>query len=102
MNSSENYYGTLYHELGHSTGHITRLNRLKKTAHFGNAEYSREELVAELTSAILCSHTGIDSDKLTSNNAAYIGSWLKAIKSDINMVLVAAAKAEKAAEYILN
>lgn len=99
--SSQEYYATAFHELMHSTGHKSRLNRLSQTAHFGNNEYSREELTAEIGSAILCNHTGIDNAAVTDNSAAYIQSWLKALKGDANMVLVAAAKAEKAAEYIL-
>lgn len=99
--SSQHYYATAYHELTHSTGHGTRLNRLSKTAHFGNKEYSREELTAEIGSAILCNLTGIDSAELIDNSTAYIQSWLKALKDDVNMVLVAAAKAEKAVEYII-
>ena len=85
----------------HSTGHKDRLNRLTATAHFGNKEYSREELTAEIGSSILCNVTNIDTTDIMDNSAAYIQSWLKALKGDINMVLVAAAKAEKAVEYIL-
>jgi antirestriction protein ArdC len=56
--SSEEYYSTLFHELGHATGHVSRLNResLTKIAGFGTHEYSKEELVAEMTAAFLCSH----------------------------------------------
>ena len=99
--SSESYYGTCYHEMAHSTGHKSRLDRLTKTAHFGNDEYSREELTAELTAAMLCNYTGIDTTAITNNSAAYIQSWLKALRNDKNMVLVAAAKAEKAYNYII-
>ena len=99
---SQHYYATAYHELAHSTGHESRLNRLTAKAHFGNGEYSREELTAEITSAMLCKHTGIDSTELIDNSAAYIQSWLKALKNDVNMVLVASAKAEKAYNMILS
>ena len=99
--SSQHYYSTAYHELTHSTGHKSRLDRLTTTAHFGNKDYSREELTAEIGSAILCNYTGIDSTDIIDNSAAYIQSWLKALKNDKNMVLVASAKAEKAVEYIL-
>ena len=102
FDNSQAYYATAYHELTHSTGAANRLNRITSTAHFGNAEYSREELTAEIGSAILCSHTGIDTDSNMDNSAAYIQSWLKALRNDRNMVLVAAAKAEKAVDYILN
>ena len=102
FSSSKHYYSTVYHELAHSTGHKSKLNRLTTTAHFGNADYSREELTAEITSAMLCKHTGIDTADIIDNTAGYIQSWLKALKNDTNMVLVAAAKAEKAVDYILN
>lgn len=101
FNSSEHYYATAFHELVHSTGHEKRLDRLTNTAHFGNSEYSREELIAEIGSAVLCNHTGIDSADIIDNSAAYIQSWLQALKNDVNMVLAASAKAEKAVEYIL-
>lgn len=99
--SSEHYYATAYHEMAHSTGHKSRLNRLTKTASFGSDEYSREELIAEITSAMLCNETGIDTTEIMDNSAAYIQSWLKALKNDVNMVLVASAKAEKAFDYII-
>ena len=99
--SSQHYYATAFHELVRSTGHKNRLNRLTATAHFGNKEYSREELTAEIGSSILCNVTNIDTTDIMDNSAAYIQSWLKALKGDVNMVLVAAAKAEKAVEYIL-
>ena len=97
---SKHYYATVFHELAHSTGHKSRLNRLTATAHFGNGEYSREELTAEIASAMICRHTGIDTAELMNNTTAYIQSWLKALKNDVNMVLVASAKAEKAYKLI--
>lgn len=101
FNSSQHYYATAFHEMAHSTGHKSRLNRLTSTAHFGNSEYSREELIAEITAAMLCNYTGFDSAELIDNSAAYIQSWLKSLKNDVNMILVASAKAEKAYSYIL-
>lgn len=99
--NSQSYYGTVFHELAHSTGHESRLDRLKSTAHFGNDEYSREELVAEISSAMLCNHVGIDSKELLDNSTAYVESWIKALKNDKNMIITAAAKAQKAYDYIL-
>ncbi len=96
------YYATVYHELAHSTGHSSRLNRITKPAAFGSEDYSREELVAEITSGMLCSFSGIDSDELLTNCAAYIQSWSKALADDCNMILYAAAKAEKAYTLILD
>jgi antirestriction protein ArdC len=95
------YYGTLFHEATHSTGHSTRLDRLHRNARFGNGEYSKEELVAELGSAYLLHHAGLDTAAETRNAAAYIQSWLKALKNDRKMLVWAAAKAEKAARFIL-
>lgn len=96
------YYSTAFHEATHSTGHKTRLNRLTATAHFGNEEYSKEELVAEIGSAILMNEMGLEMPSTFKNSAAYIQSWLKALKNDSRMVVSAAGKAEKAVRMILN
>lgn len=101
--SSEGYYETAFHELGHSTGHESRLGRHKEKDtdfHFGSALYAKEELVAEMTASFLCAKAGIDMST-TENTVAYIGSWLKALKNDKRMVVTAAAQAQKAADYIL-
>ena len=99
----EEYYSTTFHELTHSTGHESRCNRKAETknSHFGNKSYSREELVAELGSAMLCHFAGIDSDKAFKNSVAYIQSWLKALKNDNKMIVWASSRAEKASKYIL-
>lgn len=98
--NAESYYATLFHELGHSTGHKDRLAReMGKT--FGDAKYSREELVAEITSAVLCNHFGIDTSKVQRNTAGYIQHWLKVLKEDNRMVVVASGRAEKAVNMIL-
>lgn len=99
--STEAYYGTAFHEATHSTGHASRLNRLDKQAHFGNELYSKEELIAEIGSAMLLTKSGMGSDAAFDNSAAYIGSWLKALKNDKRMVVSAAGKAEKAVNMIL-
>ena len=99
----ESYYGVLFHELSHSTGHTSRLERHKKdgcTHNFGSQDYSKEELVAEMGSAFLCGHTGIE-DKTLDNSASYIASWLKKLKDDKMLVVQAAAKAQKSTDYIL-
>lgn len=100
--SSESYYETLFHELAHSTGHASRLNRkaVVQTAFFGSGEYGQEELVAEMASAFLCGHCGI-VQAILDNSAAYIGAWLRTIKEDAKLVVIAAAQAQKAADYIL-
>jgi antirestriction protein ArdC len=103
--SSEKYYSVLFHEASHSTGHISRLGRkgVTESTYFGSHEYSKEELIAEMSAAFLCGEIGIAPATLD-NSAAYIQSWLKALKSkdNINMVITAASAAQKAYDFILN
>lgn len=101
--SPEHYYATAYHEAAHSTGHPSRLNRSGITdtaAVFGSHAYGKEELVAQMTASMLCAQTGIDTDEIFTNSAAYIGSWLTTIKGDPRMVVSAAAAAERATDLI--
>lgn len=100
--SETGFYGTLFHELGHATGHPSRLNRpgITEKANFGSDTYSREELVAELTSANLCAHTGIAAP-LIENQASYLQSWLNVLQEDTKALIWAAGKAARAADYIL-
>ena len=86
----------------HSTGHESRLNRKgsSEVRHFGDAEYSKEELVAEFGSAFLCAEAAI-SPAVIENQTAYIQGWLKALKGDSKLLVAAAAQAQKAADYIL-
>ena len=102
-NHLNEYYSTTFHELTHSTLKASRCNREEdnKLAAFGSADYSREELVAELGSAYLMGRCGIDTDKTTRNSAGYIQGWLRALKNDKNMIVWAAGRAEYAAKYIL-
>lgn len=97
------YYSTTFHELTHSTGHSSRLNRFTSgnAAAFGSGEYSKEELVAELGSAFLMAHVGINTSRTEKNSAAYLQGWLKALKNDKTMIVSAASKAEKAAALII-
>lgn len=99
----EEYYSTTFHELTHSTMPEHRCNRRAEgvKAAFGGEEYSREELVAELGSAMLCSVMELDCDKAFKNSVAYIQGWLKALKNDNKMVVWAASRAEKAARFIM-
>jgi antirestriction protein ArdC len=101
FSSADHYYGTLFHELGHATGHISRLNRPAVTGQisFGSGEYSKEELVAEMTSAFCSSICGLDN-VLTEDSASYINGWLKVLKADPKAVVIAATQAQKAADYI--
>jgi antirestriction protein ArdC len=99
---AESYYSVLFHELGHSTGHADRLKRqgITDTVMFGSHDYSKEELVAEMTAAFLSGHCGIDSITVE-NSAAYIKSWLKSLRNDKSLLVSAAAQAQKAADHIL-
>lgn len=97
--SSEDYYATLFHELGHATGASHRLNR-KFGKRFGDCLYSREELVAEMTSAFLCANCGIDNS-IINNAASYLDGWIKTLKGDSKLVVTAASQAQKAANLIL-
>ena len=101
--STEFYYSTLFHELGHSTGHEKRLARpgVVECKGFGSAVYSREELVAEMTAAYLCGLSGISNAQTEQNSAAYLQSWIKVLKGDARLALVAAGQAQKAADLIL-
>ncbi len=94
------YYSTAFHELTHSTGHSSRLDRISRRAFFGNEEYSREELVAEIGAAALLNHCGIETGSSFKNSAAYIQSWLRALHNDKKMIVSAAGAAAKAFELI--
>lgn len=98
------YYSTAFHEMTHSTGHQSRLNRdgIKKMTTFGDEDYSREELIAEMGAAYLCSAAGINSAATLKNSAAYIQSWIRALKNDKHMIVWAASRAQKAADFILD
>lgn len=98
------YFSTAFHELVHSTLIESRCNRRDKTkvAFFGSHEYSREELVAEMGSAMLCSNFGYDCEKTFRNSVAYLQSWVKNLKNDPKALVVAAGKAAAAVGYILN
>ncbi len=100
--SPQEYYSTLFHELSHATGHQKRLARptLMDLCPFGSTNYSKEELVAEMGAAFLCGHCGIENTTVD-NSAAYIGSWLTRLRNDKTLVILAAAQAQKAADYIL-
>jgi len=99
--NSNAYYATLYHEMIHATGNEKRLNRNIKNI-FGDQEYSKEELTAEMGSSILNHHAGINTEELLKNNAGYIQSWLKILKDDKSLIIKASSQAEKAVKYILN
>jgi len=104
--TGEDYYSTLLHELTHSTGHESRLNRKGVAgsdgnwSSFGSNPYAKEELVAEMGAAFLCGEAGI-TERTIDNSASYVASWLKRLKDDSKLVVNAAAQAQKAADWIL-
>jgi antirestriction protein ArdC len=85
----------------HSTGHSSRLDRKLDTAPkpFGSPDYGKEELVAEMSAAFLCSYAGIQPTVIE-NQAAYLAGWLKQLKSDKKLVVSAAGQAQRAADWI--
>ena len=94
----EKYYGTVLHEIGHWTGHESRLNRDLQTS-FGTEKYAREELRAELASAFLSMETGIKPN--VGQHAAYIQSWIKTLKEDKHEIFRASRDADKITEYVM-
>jgi antirestriction protein ArdC len=99
----EDYYGVLFHELIHSTGHQSRLSRKEvyENNAFGSVPYSLEELVAEIGSCFLKSYSGLPIADMA-NNAAYIKGWLEVFKGDKRILIKAASRSQQAVEYILN
>ena len=101
FHSSEEFYATEFHELAHSTGHPKRLHRenFDNPAHFDSESYSKEELIAEMTAAMLCGIAGIEQ-KTLENSAAYLKTWIARLKSDSRLLVSAASQAQKAADFI--
>ncbi len=101
FHSSEEFYATEFHELGHSTGHPKRLHRenFDNPAYFGSESYSKEELIAEMTAAMLCGIAGIEQLTIE-NSAAYLKTWIARLKSDSRLLISAASQAQKAADFI--
>jgi antirestriction protein ArdC len=97
--NSEAYYGTLFHELAHSTGHESRLNRPIKNR-FGTDPYAKEELVAEIGAAFLAAVAGLENPFIIENTGAYIQSWIRRFRDDSRLIVTAASQAQKAADYI--
>jgi len=98
FHTAEAYYSTVFHELAHSTGHKSRLDR--DLRNYATHAYSKEELVAEFAAAMLCGHTGI-SPAVIENSAAYIATWRKRLSEDKSIVVKAASAAQRAADNIL-
>lgn len=98
FHNNDVYYATMFHELSHWTGHESRIDR-KLGNTFGSSDYAFEELIAELSANFLCNTHGIDT--VDQHNAAYLQSWIKALKNDSSVLLKAAGQAKKASDYIL-
>jgi antirestriction protein ArdC len=94
--SAAHFYGVAFHELGHWTGHKSRLDRDLRSR-FGERAYAAEELVAELCAAFLCAEFSIDGDL---RHAGYIASWIGLLKADSRAFFTACSKAQAAADYL--
>lgn len=103
--SAESFYATKFHELIHSTGHTSRLNRKtlmdSKGILFAGDDYSNEELVAELGASFLSALTGI-GEKVIENQTAYIKGWLEQLRNDKKLIVSASGKAQSAVDYIID
>lgn len=95
----QEYYGTALHEMAHSTGHPSRLDRLKPAA-FGSPEYAKEELVAELTSAMVGNTLGFDR-RISDNNVAYLQNWTSALRKETKFIVSVMADVNKASRIII-
>lgn len=102
--SPDHYYGTLLHELAHSTGHKSRLARksIVNMQPFGTRTYAEEELIAEIASAFLYGECDLNVDGLLYNSATYVNGWIKKIEDDPKAFVNGCQRASKAADYILN
>ena len=98
--STQSFYDTAFHEIGHSTGHESRLSR-DLSGGFGSQSYAMEELRAEIASIFMAQDLGIEpSEDRLQNNAAYIQSWKDEIKENPNALFTAIADADKIARYV--
>ena len=98
--SPEHAFSTLGHEIGHSTGNPSRLNR-KMTGTFGGSAYAFEELIADGTSALLDARFGVNTKEVSLNHVSYMKSWYKGLKDDPTKLLSAMNKAYDAYEFIM-
>lgn len=101
--TASEYYSTTFHEFIHSTMTESRCDRKPEAGYtfFGSKDYSREELVAEIGSAMLCSNFGIDNESTFENSVAYLQNWIQSLMNNPKMIVWAAGRAEKAARYFL-
>ena len=100
------YYKVLFHEMAHSTGHFTRLDRFNKSKEEYNLshknDYSFEELVAEMTACFIGSECGIMDQSMVDNSGAYIKGWVAKLQSNTDWIIKASGSATKATDYILD
>ena len=96
------FYSTLFHEMVHSTGHVKRLNRIDRTAFFGSEAYSKEELVAQMGSSLLCYLLGYENTDTINNDVNYIRGWLAHLKDNTRELVSAGALAQRAVDYVMN
>jgi antirestriction protein ArdC len=102
--TADDYYSTAFHEIAHSTGHASRLGRVgvtEATATFGSHAYGKEELIAQMGASMLLAETGIDGDAVYTNSAAYLASWLEAIREDKKLIISSASAGQKAADLVM-
>ena len=100
--TSDDYYKVFFHELTHSTGHESILNRGLVGSHGNKTKYSKEELVAELGAMFLVGILDLNPKDSNDNSQAYINGWIKYLKNNPKEILSASSKSRKAIEYILN
>ena len=95
----ESFYSNLLHEMSHASGSANRLNRLVPNATFGSTEYAKEELVAELTAALVASQHGMEKH-VKSDSAAYLKSWLNSLNEDPNFIKTSLMDVKRSASFI--
>ena len=102
--TTDSFYHGLFHEMAHSTGHESRLNRsgVANFNHFGSHRYGREELVAEMTAAMICRESDIDSVQENVGAAAYLRGWLRSIRESPDTLYDAIDDAARATSHLLN
>lgn len=101
FSSAKSYYATLLHELAHSTGHGTRLNR-DLSGSFGSNKYAREELIAEIAATFVASELNISDELNLENHASYLASWIEILKNDNRAFFTAVTQARLASNYLLS
>ena len=100
FNTTAGYYGTLFHELAHWTGSEKRLDRNLKNS-FGSKDYAKEELVAELSTAMTCALLEVPNLSDETDSVSYLSHWIKQLKADPNMIMKVSSASRKATDYIL-